>query len=75
MARWLDEVNAGMDTVVDDIHAVDLVLGFEISVESLLDVLNNRSPGIIVVNEVAKTGCVNDGQSEPHAILFDIRTD
>lgn len=40
----LDKVDAGMDAVVDDVHAVNLVLGVEVGVKSLLNVLHNRSP-------------------------------
>ena len=44
VASWLEEVDASMDTVVNDVHAVDLVLGIEVGVEALLDVVDNWSP-------------------------------
>ena len=44
MTGWLNEVQAGMDTIVDDFLTVDLVLVFQILVESRLDVLNDWSP-------------------------------
>ena len=44
MTRRLHEVQAGMDTVVDNFLTVDLVLVFQILVESRFDVLNNWSP-------------------------------
>ena len=60
MASGLDEVDDGVDAVVDNVHAVDLVLGLEVGVETLLDVLDNGIPGLIVVNEVAKARSVNE---------------
>lgn len=75
MTGGLDKVNAGMYTVVNDVHAVDLVLGLEVSIESLLDVLNDRSPGIIVVDKVTESWCVNNSQSKPYTVLFNVCTD
>ena len=72
VAGRLNEVHAGMHAVVDDVHAVDLVLRVEVGVETLLDVLDNRSPGVVVVDEVTEAGSVNDGQAEAHAVLLDV---
>jgi hypothetical protein len=44
VAGRLDEVNASMDAVVNNVHTVDLVLSFQVGIEALLDVLDNRSP-------------------------------
>jgi hypothetical protein len=44
VAGGLDEVDNGMDTVVDDVHAVDLVLSIQVCVEPLLNVLDNGIP-------------------------------
>lgn len=44
MTRRLNEVQAGMDTVVNDLLAVDLVLVFQELVESRLNVLDDRPP-------------------------------
>lgn len=59
----LDEENNGMDAVVHDVHAVDLILGFEIGVEPLLNVLDDWLPGFVIVDEVAKARGVDHGQS------------
>jgi hypothetical protein len=75
VASGLDEVDNGVDAVVHDVHAVDLVLGVEVGVEPLLDVLDNGVPRLIVVDEVAKAGCVNNGQSQTNAVLFDVGAD
>lgn len=44
VASWLEEVDASVDAVVNDVHAVDLVLGIEVGVEALLDVIYDWSP-------------------------------
>ena len=44
MTRRLNEVQTGMDTIVDDFLTVDLVLVFHILVESRFDILDNWSP-------------------------------
>lgn len=59
MTRRLDKVDTGVHTVIHDIHSVDLVLSVEVGVESLLDVLNNGSPRVIVVDKVAEAGCID----------------
>ena len=75
MAGGLDEVDARVDTVVNDVCAVDLVLGLQISVESLLDVLNNWAPRVIVVNKIAESGGIDHSEAETDAILLDICAD
>lgn len=71
----LNEVNARVDTVVDDVGTVDLVLGLQVSIVSLLNVLDNRTPRVIVVHKVTKSRRVDDGQTETDTVLFDIGTD
>jgi hypothetical protein len=44
VACGLDEIDDSVDTVVDNVHAVDLVLSIEVGVKSLLNVLNNGVP-------------------------------
>lgn len=72
VAGRLDEVNNSVDTVVNNIHAVDLVLSIKVGIKSLLNVLNNRIPRFVVVDEVTESGCINDGQSEADAVLLDV---
>lgn len=75
MARGLYKVDTGVDTVVDDVCPVNLVLGFQVGVVSLLDVLNNRTPRVIVVHKVTKTWCIDHGQTKTDAILLNIGAD
>lgn len=63
MACRLDEVYASVDAVVHNIHPIDLVLGLEIRVKSLLDILYDWAPRVVIVDKVAKAGCVNHCQS------------
>ena len=71
----LDEEDAGMDAVIYDVHAVDLILRIEISIVTLLDVVDNRSPRFVVVDEVSEAGSVNDGQAKADASLLDVGAD
>ena len=40
----LDEVHTRVNAVIDNVRPVNFVLGIEVSIESLLDTLNNGSP-------------------------------
>lgn len=44
MTRWLNEVQTGMDTIVNDLLTIDPILVFQILIESRLDVFNDWSP-------------------------------
>ena len=44
MTSGLDEVDASVNTIVDNVHPVDLVLGLKIGIKALFDVLDDRSP-------------------------------
>ena len=71
----LNEVDAGMDAVVDNVHAVDLVLGIEIGIEALLNVLDDRAPGLVVVDKVTETRSIDNVQSQTYTILLNVGTD
>lgn len=71
----LNEVHAGVDAVVDNVHAVDLVFGIEIGIEALLDVLDDRAPGLVIVDEVAKARSIDDVQSQAYTVLLNVCTD
>lgn len=75
VASWLDKVHACVNTVVHNVDAVNLVLGIEIGVKALLDVVGNRAPRFIVVNEITETWSINDSQSEAHAVLLNVGRD
>ena len=71
----LDEVDTGVDTVVNDVGTVDLIFGLQISIVSLLNVLNNRAPRIIVVHKVTKARGVDDSQTQANTVLLNVGTD
>lgn len=75
VAGRLNEVHAGVHAVVDDVHAVDLVLGIKVGIKALLDVLDNWAPGIVVVHKVTKTRSVHNGQTQADAILLNVCAD
>lgn len=75
VAGGLNEIDAGMNAVVNNVHTVDFVLGVEVGIEPLLDVLDDRAPGVVVVDKVTEAGGVDNGQTEPDAILLDISAD
>jgi hypothetical protein len=72
MAGGLDEVDASVDAVVDDVRAIDLVLGLQVRIVSLLDVLHNGAPRVIIVHEISKTRSVNNSQTKADAVLLNV---
>ena len=63
MTCRLDEIHAGMHTIVHNIHAVDLVFGVKIGIKSLLDVVYDRLPGFLIVHEITETRGIDHGKS------------
>ena len=61
-----------MNAIVHNIHTVDLILSVEVSIESLFDIVNNWSPGLIIVDKVTKTWSVDNGEAKAHTILFNV---
>jgi len=72
MSSWLNEVHTGMNSVVNNVHSVDFVLGIEVGIKTLLDVVHNWSPRLVIVDEVTKTRGIDNSQPEAYAILLDI---
>lgn len=67
-----DEVQARVDAVVDHLFAVDALLLFEERVVAGFDGLEDGLPGVLVVDVVAESGSVDDGQAELDAVLLDV---
>lgn len=59
----LDEEDASMDAVVHNVDTVDLVLGIQVRIETLLDVVGDWSPRLVVVHKVTKTGGIDNSQA------------
>ena len=75
VAGGLDEEHAGVDAVVNNVHAIDLVLGIQVGIKALLDVVHDGAPRLVVVDEVTETGRVDHGEAEANASLLDIGAD
>jgi hypothetical protein len=75
MASGLDKENASVDSVVNDIHTVDLVLGIEVGIVTLLNVVDNGTPGLVVIDKVTKAGGINNGQAETDTSLLNVGAD
>jgi len=71
----LDEVNTSVYTVVDNVHAVDFVLGVQVSIKSLLNVLHDGSPRVVVVDKVTEAWSINNVQPQANTILFNVGAD
>ena len=72
VASGLDEINARMYAVVHNVHAVDLVLSVQVCVETLFNVLDNWTPGSIVIDEISKAWRIHNSQSKADTILLDV---
>lgn len=68
----LDEVDTGVDAVVDNVAAVNLVLGLQVGVEALLNILDNRAPGVVVVDKVTEARSIDDAQAETDTVLLNV---
>lgn len=75
MASGLDEEDTRMDAVVNNVHAVDLVLRVEVSIESLLNVVDDGAPRLVVVDEVTEPGGIDDCQAKTNAGLLNVGAD
>jgi hypothetical protein len=75
VAGRLDEVDNCVNAVVYDIHAVHLILRLKVGIEPLLNVLDDGIPRLVVVDEIAKAGSVDDRQSQADAVLLDVGAD
>ncbi len=75
MTCGLDEVHTRVDAVVHNVHAVDLVLRLQVGIESLLNVLHDGPPRLIVVDEITEAWRIDDCQSQADPVLLDIGAD
>lgn len=75
MTSGLNKVDASMDSVVNDVHTIDLVFCLQICIKSLFNVLDDWTPGIVVVDKISETRCVNNCESQSDTILLDVCAD
>lgn len=72
VAGRLDEEDTRVDAVVHNVHPVDLVLGIQVSIEALLDVIRDWPPGLVVVDKVAETRGINNSQAQANTGFLNI---
>jgi hypothetical protein len=75
VAGGLDKEDTCMNTVVNNIHAVNLVLSIQVGVESLLDVVDDRAPRLIIVDKISKTWCIDNSEAETNTCLLNVGAD
>lgn len=75
VARGLDEEDAGVDAVVHNVHAVDLVLSIQVSIEALLNVVRDRPPRLVIVDKVSKPRGIHHSQAQADASLLNVGAD
>lgn len=64
-----------MNTIVHNVYPIHLVFRVEVRIESLFNVFDDRPPRVVIVDKIAKSWCVNNGQAQANAIFLDIGTD
>jgi len=75
MSGRLNEVDTGVDSVVNDIHSVNLILGFQIGVKTLLNVINDWAPRLIIIDKVPESRGIDNSEAKANAILLNISRD
>lgn len=75
VASGLNEEDASVDTVVNNVHTIDLVLSVEVCIIATLYVVNNGTPGLIVVDKVPESRGINHGQAETNTSFLDVGAD
>jgi hypothetical protein len=68
----LDKVDAGVNTRVGHLETVHTVLLLEVEVIARLNVVEDGLPALLVVDEVAETGRVDNGKLEANTVLLDV---
>lgn len=72
MAGWLDEEETAVDACILNVAlALGCQLFVEVSAILVLDVLDNRVPAAVVVDQVAVTGRVDNVEPQAHTVLLD----
>jgi hypothetical protein len=64
VASGTNEVQAGVDTEVNLVLAARLLLLKHVGFVLVVEEFDDGHPGVAVVDVVAESGCVNDGQAD-----------
>jgi hypothetical protein len=72
MTKWRDEVEAAVDSIVDDVPAVQTALVPQESLVLVVDVLKNGTEAVRVVDCVTKSRRVHHRQPQLHSALLNL---
>ena len=75
MACRLDKIYACVNTGIENVSSVDLVLRIKICIVAMFDVLNDWSPRVFVVDKFTKARSIDNGQPKAYSILLNICAD
>lgn len=64
MAGWSDEVQAGVNTEIDLVDTLWLLLLQHVGFMLIIQELNNWHPGVAVVDIVSETRGINNSQAD-----------
>lgn len=64
-----------MDTIVNNVHTVDLILCIQVGIKTLLDVVNNWSPRLIIVDKITEAWGIYNSQAKSNTVLLDVCAD
>ena len=64
-----------MDTIIHNVYPVHLVFRVEVCIESLFNILDDRPPRVVIVDEITKSWSVDHRQTQANAIFLDIGAD
>jgi hypothetical protein len=72
VSRRRNEIEATMNSIIDDVAAIQSALVAQESLELIVDVLNDRLETVGVVDGVTVSGSIDDRQSKLNTPLFDL---
>lgn len=72
VTRRLNEIETRVDTHVVNVISKRLLLGVEVRLVLVLEVVDDWRPAIRVVDIVAKAGAVDEGEPAREALLLDV---
>jgi hypothetical protein len=72
VARWWNEVDAGVDSIIDDHFSVNPVFLNIVSFKSGLNIIKNWLPAFFIVDKISKSRGVDTSYLEFNSIFFQI---
>lgn len=72
MTGGFNEVDTGMDPIVDHLRSVHSILLLEEGIKSSLDVVEDRFPSFSIVNEISVSRSIDDCEPKSHSSFLDV---